>query len=353
MQLVIAFFTLWIVEIALFVVIRKKLRKSAARKRWRALLIVASVVVWAVTVKLILFPPTRVIPTTGGHPIESFDDWVDEERADPYLDNGRTRQLQVRIWQPADAPGDLPVIVASHGSCGTIDNNVSLYRELASHGYTVLAIAHPGQAVRVRYRDGKSAGPSMAFLRQMSALQPQKDSEQAYAIFHEWMDIRMADLNAVMDDYEDRAGETEFVVLGHSLGGSAAYAMARTRDDVVGCIALEAPCMYDIQGVENDAFVFDESDYGVPLLNLYSDSAWPHLREWGQYRNNEMFLDEDNPLYTNIHYEGTNHMGLCDLSIASPLLSAALSGGFQAADAHAQLEQMNADCVEWLAAIRK
>ena len=46
-------------------------------------------------------------------------------------------------------------------------------------------------------------------------------------------------------------------------------------------------------------------------------------------------------------------MGLCDLSIASPLLSAALSGGFQAADAHAQLEQMNADCVGWLAAIRK
>ena len=76
---------------------------------------------------------------------------------------------------------------------------------------------------------------------------------------------------------------------------------------------------------------------------------WSKIHSYGIYNN-----QHDKALrYTNIHYEGTNHMGLCDLSIASPLLSAALSSGFQAADAHAQLEQMNADCVEWLAAIRK
>ena len=41
-------------------------------------------------------------------------------------------------------------------------------------------------------------------------------------------------------------------------------------------------------------------------------------------------------------------MGLCDLSVASPILSVLLSGGFQNVDAYTQLEQLNADCIKWL-----
>lgn len=116
----------------------------------------------------------------------------------------------MRKWHPLDSKEELPVIIASHGSCGTIDNNVSLYRELASNGYTV------------------------------------------------------------------------------------------------------------------------------------------HLHEWAQYKNNAMFLDKKNPNYTNIYYNGIKHMGLCDLSVASPILSVLLSGGFQNVDAYTQLEKLNADCIEWL-----
>ncbi|MBQ6360310.1 MAG: hypothetical protein IJJ25_04095 [Lachnospiraceae bacterium] len=137
-------------------------------------------------------------------------------------------------------------------------------------------------------------------------------------------------------------------MIGHSLGGSAAYAMARIRNDVIGCIALESPCMYDIKGVKDGEFVFDDSDYDIPLLNVYSDSAYPHLREWAQYKNNAMFLDENDLNYTNIYYKGIRHMGLCDLSVASPILSVLLSGGFQNVDAYTQLEKLNADCIEWL-----
>ena len=61
-----------------------------------------------------------------------------------------------------------------------------------------------------------------------------------------------------------------------------------------------------------------------------------------------MFLDENNPFYTNIYYNGIRYMGLCDLSAASPILSALLSGGFQSVDAYTQLEKLNADCIEWL-----
>ena len=348
MLIVIVFFLLMIAEIIAFIIIRKKLIKNGTKKIYRIITVPAFIIALIVTIKFMVFPPIKELPTTGNYQITSFDYWIDEDITDIYSDSGQKRELQIRKWHPVNADDNLPIIIASHGSCGTIDNNVTLYRELASHGYTVLVVCHSGQSVRITYRDGKSAGPSMTFLKQMSALQPQKNPEQAYEIFSEWMDIRTADLKAVMDDYEDNYGAAEYVMLGHSLGGSAAYAMARIRDDVIGCIALEAPCMYDIKGTSNGEFVFDENDYDVPLLNIYSDSSYDHLHEWGQYRNNAMFIDGGNPLYTNIYYKGIGHMGLCDLSIASPLLSSVLSGEFQKAAAYDQLEILNKDCLRWL-----
>ncbi len=350
--LVSAFFVLMLVEIILFVFVRKRQRKKGTGKWYRIVMLILFVLLWAVTFKFAVFPPVREIPTTGSCLIGFSDYWVDEDRTDPYSGEGTLRELQVRKWYPLDSKNELPVIIASHGSCGTIDNNVSLYRELASHGYTVLAVGHPGQAVSIQYKNGKKAGPSSVFLKQISIIQPRKAPDQAYGIFSEWMDIRMTDLNAVMDDHADREGKTDFIMMGHSLGGSAAYAMARIRDDVIGCIALESPCMYDIKGVENGEFVFDDSDYEIPLLNVYSDSVYPHLREWGQYKNNVMFLDEDNPYYTNVYYEGVGHMGLCDLSVTSPLLSMVLSGEFQKVEAYTQLERLNAECIEWLNALK-
>lgn len=352
MLIVFAFFALLIAEIIAFIIVTRKLKKNKTRKVYRVGAWLLSLMIMLFTVKFVVFPPHKELPTTGNYQTASSDYWIDENLADIYSDSGQNRELQIRKWYPLNAEENLPVIIASHGSCGTIDNNVSLYRELASHGYTVLAVCHPGQAASITYKNGKSSGPSMTFLKQMSSLQPQKDPEKAYEIFSEWMDIRSADLNAVMDDHEEHYGETEFFMLGHSLGGSAAYAITRTRDDVIGCIALEAPCMYDIKGTTDGEFIFDDRDYTVPLMNIYSDSAYDHLQEWDQYRNNAMFIDGGNPLYTNIHYEGIGHMGLCDLSIVSPILSTVLSGRFQKVDAYKQLERLNEDCLKWLDALK-
>ncbi len=304
--------------------------------------------VLAVVIKFILFPPVKQLPTTGQYQITSVDYWVTENRSDPYFDDRECRQLQVRRWYPIDCTEDKPVIVASHGSCGTIDNNVSLYRELASHGYTVLAVVHPGQAASVKYEDGGKNGPNSAFLKEMSALEPNEDPAKAYEVFSNWMEIRTCDLNAVMDDWVERNGKTRFITEGHSLGGSAAYAMARIRDDVIGVIALESPFMYDIKGGENGKFIFDDSDYEVPLLNIYSDASYPYLNEWEQYGNNAKFLTGSNPLYTNIHYENIGHMGLCDLSQISPVISAILDGCFRKVKATDQLTKLNEDCLQWI-----
>ncbi|MBE5857132.1 MAG: hypothetical protein E7296_06115 [Lachnospiraceae bacterium] len=326
---------------------------SGNRKVKRVILAIVIVAVVIVTLKFIVFPPTKEIPTTGQYQIASEDYWVNEDKVEPYSGSGSLRQLQVRKWYPIDCNEDKPVVVASHGSCGTIDNNVTLYRELASHGYTVLAVAHPGQAASVKYENGKKSGPSMDFLKEMSALKPDEGPEKAYEVFHKWMDIRTDDLNAVMDDWIAKSGASQFIAEGHSLGGSAAYAMARIRDDVIGVIALESPFMYDITGVENGKFVFDETDYDVPILSIYSDASYSHLKEWGQYGNNARFLDSSNSLYTNIHYENIGHMGLCDLSLVSPVLTAIMDGGFQKVNATDCLKKLNEDCLEWITNLTK
>ncbi len=111
--------------------------------------------------------------------------------------------------------------------------------------------------------------------------------------------------------------------------------------------------MYDIKGVKSGKFIYDESDYSVPLLNIYSDSGYPHLHEWSEYQNNARCLDCENFMYTNIWYAGTGHMGLCDLSAASPILSAILSGTVQSVDAYEQLRQINSDCMGWLSSAIK
>ena len=318
------------------------------RKRKRMAVTILIVVAVLIALKFILFPIVREIPVTGKYQITSEDYWVTLDKADPYSRNGSKRQLQIRKWHPIECTEERPVIVASHGSCGSIDNNLSLYRELASHGYTVLAVAHPGQVASIKYENGKKSGPSRAFFKELFSLKPDGAPEKAYEVYHKWMEIRTDDLNSVMDDFVAKNGSSRFIAEGHSLGGSAAYAMARIREDVIGVIALESPFMYDIKGIENEKFIFDDSDYNVPVLSIYSDAAYPYLREWDQYRNNAKFLDSANPLYTNIHYEGIGHMGLCELSHVSPVLTAIFDNGFQKTKAADQLKKLNEDCLAWL-----
>ena len=106
--------------------------------------------------------------------------------------------------------------------------------------------------------------------------------------------------------------------------------------------------MYDIKGVKDGEYIMDDSDYEIPVLNVYSDSSYSHLREWKQYRNNVKFLESENENYENIHYEGVGHMGLCDFSLVSPILTRIMDQRKSDIPAREQLEKLNADCLDFL-----
>ena len=121
----------------------------------RTLLVFTIILLVLIALKFIFFPSAKEISTSGKYEIKSIDYLVNEEKTDPYYQDWRQRQLQVRKWYPVNCNEKNPVVIASHGSAGSIDNNKSLYRELASNGYVVLAVGHPGQASSVKYENGK------------------------------------------------------------------------------------------------------------------------------------------------------------------------------------------------------
>jgi predicted dienelactone hydrolase len=55
------------------------------------------------------------------------------------------------------APGTFPTVVYSHGLGSYLGQNLALMEHLASHGYVVLGIGHPGESGGIEYPDGSVA----------------------------------------------------------------------------------------------------------------------------------------------------------------------------------------------------
>jgi hypothetical protein len=100
--------------------------------------------------------------------------------------------------------------------------------------------------------------------------------------------------------------------------------------------------MYDIEGVRNGQFVFNDEKYPIPVLNIYSDSSWDILRIRPQYAANyEMISDS-------IHISGVGHLGLTDFALTSPILTNFLDRGKSSSENTISiLERINMECLEF------
>lgn len=57
-------------------------------------------------------------------------------------------------WDAPVAEGEFPLLVFSHGYFGPINSNAMQMEQLASHGYIVVALTHPGETSELVYEDG-------------------------------------------------------------------------------------------------------------------------------------------------------------------------------------------------------
>lgn len=325
---------------------------------WTMMVLLLVFVVAIVVIRLV-FPQHDLLATTGEYDVDSIlYTYTDESRIETYTSKGEPRKVNVEFWFPVDTDSLFPLVIFSHGALGTRSSNVSLYRELASHGYVVAALDHPYQAFWARNDTGKLTFLNLGYLADLQREDAKTDKQQSFEFYQQWMQIRMGDINLVINTIfefvdSDKLGVYSLIdtanigVMGHSLGGSAALGIGRQRDDVKAVIALESPFMYDIIGVENDAFVFIDTVYPTPVLNIYSDDSWENLSEWAQYARNSALLSDSAATSFNVHISGAGHLALTDLALSSPFLVGLLDSAPSTRDSTETLRLINGLSLEF------
>lgn len=328
-------------------------------RRWGWVILPLAV---AAGLAILLFPPYEPLAPTGPYRIAiERHTFTDTQRSETLSNREENRQINVTCWYPENAGvGEtFPLVVFSHGGLGTENSNASLYLELVSHGYVVCAIGHPYHALWTTSETRRVTFVSLEYFGELQRENAHTDKPQSYRYYQKWLAIRTADIHFVLDTIlanaavgaggvYARVDGAHIGVIGHSLGGSAALAIPRQRDDVDAVIALESPFLYDIVGVENDAFLWRDAAYPVPVLNIYSDSSWSHLAEWPQYARNAALLTDASETTVSLYLPGAGHFSLTDLALASPLLTSLLEGGKSTRNSVEYLRAINQACLAFL-----
>lgn len=309
----------------------------------------------------ILFPQNiPVLSTTGMYQVAtSTTTYIDTNRVESYSSLEENRKLNIQFWYPDEYDEKFPFIVFSHGGLGVKSSNVSLYNELASHGYVVVSIDHTYHSFFTTDEKGKTTWIDLGYMQQMLGENPLKDKQQSFDYYKTWMKTRMDDINFVIDRVillsTNNALEnpyksidtTKIGVMGHSLGGSAALGIGRVRMDVQAIVALESPFLYDVEGINNDGFIFNNQDYPLPVLNIYSDSSWSLLDKRPQYATNHAYLSDTNPNIFNEHIVGIGHLSLTDFSLTSPILTRFIDRQPSTIPPQEALQLINEMCLEF------
>jgi len=225
------------------------------------------------------------------------------------------RYINVSFWYPADATESYPLVVFSHGAFGIRNSNMTVYRELASHGYIVCSVDHPGHSFYTKSASGKLDLVDLTFMKQMQELNTKdiKSNKEAMDLIENWMELRCSDLSLAIDSI---------------LSGAAVW-LPRIRNDIDAVVNIDGPYFSEIQydAASGDILAKDNA-YPVPILNIYSDQVWVQLHDGtatGVYAGNKI-AEQIIPNVKTKYYKGAKHLTLTDLALTSPFLSNLLNG---------------------------
>lgn len=280
---------------------------------------------------------------------------IDAERDEPFTaDPSDRREVPVRVWYPAEpavkakpegywtdhpeysrylteelglpafsldhlklvkthsysdallAPGqeNYPVILFQHGyRLGYLEQNTSLMETLASHGYVVISLAHPYEAIAAPLSDGRTARYDGTT----------KDGFMGSAAKQEVsLEIWASDTVFVLDTLETlrasdplgflagRLDMEHLGIMGMSFGGSTASLVCLRDEHCTAGLTLDSPQYSAVMSGQLEQ----------PFLFMVSAS--------GEYLERDVYEKASGPIYL-VTVEGAEHYNFTDLTLVSPL----------------------------------
>lgn len=308
-----------------------------------------------------VFADYNGLPTSGEYSVATAKAiLVDDSRIETFEDDGSYREVPVYLFYPEQEPSEqLPVVFFSHGAFGYYQSNYSTYAELASNGYIVISMEHPYHSMFTKDTSGKTVIVDNEMFNNTMRIQDTRDGsiteEEVFEITKEWIDLRLADANFVIDtmktaseeqvlskNWNTTAEDEKNIIgllpmmdfehigfLGHSLGGATAVSLGRMRDDIDAVIDLDGTMLGEILYVEDGADVINTEPYPVPLFSI--DNQEHHddritIREKGELYTNNVVHDNAVISY-NTYIKNSGHMNFTDLPMFSPVLAKMLGTG--------------------------
>ena len=308
----------------------------------------------------VLFPQFKEVAPTGAFDVDTQSvTLVDESRVDPFSPSGENRKLTVQFWYPSVVEGtdSFPLVVFSHGAFGFRGSNLSTFIDLASNGYVVCSIDHSDHSFFARHADGSGTMVNLDFLNDaVNITNGVYDARTSYVKTHEWLALRTADMNYVLDELlqnEDgkipesisaRIDPDNIGLSGHSLGGATAAQLGRERPDVDAVAVLDGTMFGEEVAFEDGSSVLNDTPYPVPLLNLYNESHYDDAQEQGLSYDNLSASAHAVESY-DVMIRGSGHLNFTDLPLFSPALARLLGTG--QADSRYCIETMNRVVLEF------
>lgn len=314
----------------------------------------------AVLMPVVVLPFYPLPEPTGNFDVGTVVcDLTDKNRTDAFSNEaGKNREIAVQFWYPADRTGaapeydidgvpvsasqrEYPVLIFSHGAFGMRMSNASTYRELASHGYIVASIDHTYHSFLTSFADGRKVPVNMKFINDaVGAQSGQMPAEEVYKASHEWLELRTADIELVIDSLETGdigdAGKilnghmelNRIGLFGHSLGGAASAQVGREREEVSAVIDIDGTMIGDITGLDaNDRDIVTDESYTKPVMMMYGSLFLDNEAKETAYLPNIHAYENDTEAAYSLCIKDSGHLNFTDLSRISPFLSGMLGVG--------------------------
>ena len=241
-----------------------------------------------------------------------------------YLTSVRTNSALNAPIAEQGAP--YPVLIFGHRWGGSRNQNTFLAEDLASHGYVVVAVDHPLNAIRVELANGTVVQSDRRdALKDLES----KTESSVLAMWGKELDLWLADDKFVLDKLQQSndgwfAGRLDFTrvgAVGHSFGGSAALHMLGNDPRVKSAGNLDG---WTFQGLDRRTT--------QPMMIVYEGSAAVPQPEAGV--EGALNVSDKNGVEASLKQhggiraivEGAQHLDFTDQTLFSPFRSLTFTG---------------------------